>query len=449
MSLLLRRVAVIGAVAVAAISSASAQSSSIPSRLTDSAFWNLFSTMSEGGGSFPSENFISNERTYQYPIPYLQKRVREGDVYLGVGPEQNFTYIANLKPGFVFIFDIRRQNALAQLMYKALFELSATRAEFLSRLFSRPLPDSTVRKSNASAWELFTALAAAAPSDSLFQRNLAAIDERLTKTHGFWLDSADLRSLRHVYVTFFEAGTDINYNYRPGFAAFNPAYPTLGELQGLTNATGEHMAFLADERRYETVRALELRNAIVPVVGDFAGPKAIRAVGDWLRARHANVGAFYLSNVEQYLFRSTVDAGRFYENVATLPTDTTSTFIRSVPPQGPLMAMMNLAPTTPQISYSVRVLDSGNVSTIVVTKDSAGQLVTTRTVDSSAKRPLSPVPVFRSLPQPPLGLTPRVMMGGTLFSGVASIAETLRAYRAGSLDTYNAAIGMTKVDGWK
>jgi len=416
--------------------------------LSDSAFWNLFATMSEQGGSFPSENFISNERTYQYPIPYLQKLVRAGDVYLGVGPEQNFTYIANLKPGFAFIFDIRRQNAFAQLMYKALFELSPTRAEFLSRLFSRPLPDSVAAKSNASAFELFAGIAAAAPNDSLFQRNLVAIDDRLTKTHGFALDSADLRSLRHVYVTFFEAGTDINYNYRPGFNSLNPVYPTLGELQGLTNATGEHMAFLADEGRYQAVRSMELRNAIVPVVGDFAGAKAIRAVGAWLRERHANVGAFYLSNVEQYLFRSPLDAGRFYENVATLPTDTTSTFIRSVPPQGPLIAM-NLAPVTPQISYSVRVLDSGNVSTILVTKDSAGQRVTTRTVDSSANRPLSPVPVFRSLQPPPLTFSPRVMMGGTLFSGVASIAQTLRAYRDGTLDGYDAAIRMTKVDGWK
>ena len=443
---LLRRL--VPAVALVLATSPAGAQSSLPSRLSDSEFWNLFSTMSEQGGSFPSENFISNERTYQHPIPYLQRTVRAGDVYLGVGPEQNFTYIANLKPAFAVIFDIRRQNALAHLMYKALFELSANRGEFLSRLFSRRLPDSVTAKPNASAEELFAALAAASSNDSLFQRNLNAIYERLTKTHGFALDSADLRSIRHVYVTFFEAGTDINYNYRPGFNSLNPVYPTLGELQGLTNATGEHMAFLADEGRYQAVRSMELRNAIVPVVGDFAGAKAIRAVGAWLRERHANVGAFYLSNVEQYLFRSPLDAGRFYENVATLPTDTTSTFIRSVPPQGPLIAM-NLAPVTPQISYSVRVLDSGNVSTILVTKDSAGQRVTTRTVDSSANRPLSPVPVFRSLQPPPLTFSPRVMMGGTLFSGVASIAQTLRAYRDGTLDGYDAAIRMTKVDGWK
>ena len=443
---LLRRL--VPAVALVLATSPAGAQSSLPSRLSDSEFWNLFSTMSEQGGSFPSENFISNERTYQHPIPYLQRTVRAGDVYLGVGPEQNFTYIANLKPAFAVIFDIRRQNALAHLMYKALFELSANRGEFLSRLFSRRLPDSVTAKPNASAEELFAALAAASSNDSLFQRNLNAIYERLTKTHGFALDSADLRSIRHVYVTFFEAGTDINYNYRPGFAGVSPMYPTLGELQGLTNANGDRMAFLADEQRYQLVRSMEQRNVIVPVVGDFAGPKAIRAVGAWLKERGANVGAFYLSNVEQYLFRSSFDASRFYENVATLPTDTTSMFIRSVPPQGPLMAM-NAVPVAPQILYSVQVLDSGNVSVISVTKDSAGQRVTTRTVDSSVNRPLSPLPVFRALQPSPLAFSPRIMMGGTLFSGVAPIGQTLRAYRAGTLDSYNAAIGMTKVDGWK
>ena len=448
MLILFRRVVLVGAVAAATTASAQS-SSSLPSRLSDSVFWNLFSTMSEDGGSFPSENFVSNERTYQHPIPYLQRIVRPGDVYLGVGPEQNFTYIANLKPAFAVIFDIRRQNALAHLMYKALFELSPTRADFLSRLFSRPLPGSTATKSGATPEELFIAIVAASPNDTLFERNLRAIYDCLTKTHGFALDSADLRSIRHVYVTFFEAGTDINYQYRPGSVGVSPVYPTLGELQALTNASGDRMAFLADDRRYELVRTMELRNLIVPVVGDFAGPKAIRAVGAWLKERNANVGAFYLSNVEQYLFRSPLDANRFYENVSTLPTDTTSMFIRSVPPQGPLVSM-NLGPVTSQIFYSVQVLDSGNVSTIVVTRDSAGQRVTTRTVDSSANRPLSPLPVFRSLQPPsPLTFSPRVAMGGTLFSGVAPIGQTLRAFRAGTLGTYDAAIGMTKVDGWK
>jgi hypothetical protein len=40
------------------------------------------------------------------------------------------------------VLDIRRQNMLEHLTYKALFEMSTDRADFLSRLFSRQrLPD--------------------------------------------------------------------------------------------------------------------------------------------------------------------------------------------------------------------------------------------------------------------------------------------------------------------
>jgi hypothetical protein len=78
------------------------------------------------------------------------------------------------------------------------------------------------------------------------------------------------------------------------------------------------------------VRQLQLRNLIVPVVGDFAGPKAIRAVGEFVRAHGAIVSAIYTSNVEQYLFREPHKARQYYENVSTLPLDSTSTFVRAI-----------------------------------------------------------------------------------------------------------------------
>jgi hypothetical protein len=78
------------------------------------------------------------------------------------------------------------------------------------------------------------------------------------------------------------------------------------------------------------LRSLQEKNLIVPVVGDFAGPRAIRAVGDYLRSRKATVSAFYLSNVEQYLFEDPDNWKHFYQNVATLPLDTNSLFIRSL-----------------------------------------------------------------------------------------------------------------------
>jgi len=77
------------------------------------------------------------------------------------------------------------------------------------------------------------------------------------------------------------------------------------------------------------VKDLQSRNLIVPIVGDFAGPKALRSVGAYLRQHGVVVRAFYTSNVEQYLFRSEAAPPAFYANVAALPIDKDSVFIRS------------------------------------------------------------------------------------------------------------------------
>jgi len=114
-----------------------AASADLPERLTDQAFWAIPETFSEPGGTFHSDNFISNEGRFQLVIPELVTRVKPGGLYIGVGPEQNFTYLAAVRPKMAFIIDIRRGNLQEHLLYKALMELSADRAEFLSRLFSR------------------------------------------------------------------------------------------------------------------------------------------------------------------------------------------------------------------------------------------------------------------------------------------------------------------------
>src|SRR6185503_2630533 len=141
------------------------------------------------------------------------------------------------------------------------------------------------------------------------------------------------------------------------------------EIQTLTNAEGVNMAFLATEENYQSLRALHGKNLVVPVVGDFAGPKAIRGVGDYLKKRRATVSAFYLSNVEQYLFRGPGDADRFYRNVETLPLDSNSTFIRSVPPDnalgGALTFLSNGASNFGSYTYvSIGVRDSAGVNVV-------------------------------------------------------------------------------------
>jgi hypothetical protein len=105
--------------------------------------------------------------------------------------------------------------------------------------------------------------------------------------------------------------------------------PTYAELMMESDGAGNQRSYLASEDNYRTLRDLERNNLIVPLVGDFAGDKAIRTVGQYVRDHGATVTAFYTSNVEQYLFQSD-DWKKFFGNVATLPVDTSSTFIRAV-----------------------------------------------------------------------------------------------------------------------
>lgn len=303
----------------------------IPARLDDSTFWSLVTNISEPGGYFRSDNFVGNETTLQWVIPALQRYSKEGGAYLGVGPDQNFTYLIALKPKIAFIVDIRRQNMLTLLMYKALIEQSSDRIDFVSRLFARPRPAGL--DSAATPEAIFTAFATVRPDTDAYRRNLAAIKDRLTRQHGFKLSDDDLARITVVYGAFVDAGPDITYNYVPGrgnYPARGGRMPSYAEMASGTDSVGLHRGYLGSEANFRALKAMEADNLIVPVVGDFAGPKAIRAVGTYLKEHHAVVSAFYLSNVEQYLFQQNDDWSKFYTNVGTLPLDSSSTFIRSV-----------------------------------------------------------------------------------------------------------------------
>jgi hypothetical protein len=316
---------------------------SIPQRLADSTFWRLMNDYSEPWGIFRSENFVSNETSLQWIIPELQRTVKPGGVYLGVAPDQNFTYILAVKPSIAFIIDIRHQNAVQHLMYKALMEMSNSRAEFLARLFARP-PLAGVDATSTPV-QLFDALANSKPDSAIYRANLQAIMDRLTKVHRFALSDSEVLSMSCVYGAFFTNGPALTYGHSSECRNPGPfAYGNRGGGGGMggpfgmpsylsmlleTDGTGTDRSYLATEANFRALKDLEERNLIVPLTGNFAGDKAIRSAGQYARQHGAIVSTFYLSNVEQYLFQQNDEAMRFYKNVATLPIDSTSTFIRS------------------------------------------------------------------------------------------------------------------------
>ena len=328
---------------------AQAPARTLPDRLTDAEFWKLIADVSEPGGYFRSDNFLSNETAFQTVIPTLLETTKRGTVYLGVGPEQNFTYIAALRPKMAVIFDIRRGNLHMQLLYKSLFEMSTDRADFVSRLFSKPRPaklDTTVTVDS-----IFAAFWWVATDSVLYRRNLSAVKDHLVKKHGFALSEDDLAGLTYVYNAFYYGGPIIDYSW-PNQGGQTSWAPTYADLMVQNDGRGTQRSFLATEANFRFLKDMQMKNLIVPVVGDFGGPSAIRAVAQYLKDRNATVTAIYTSNVEQYLFQS--DAWRrYYENVATLPTDSTTTFIRSV---GGNIAFRGGYPRLPSVLSSVHQL---------------------------------------------------------------------------------------------
>jgi hypothetical protein len=305
---------------------AQAARKALPTRLTDQEFWQLSSELSEHDGEFQSDNLVSNEVWQQYVIPDLLKAVSPAGVYLGVGPEQNFTYIAALKPAMAFIIDVRRGNLDLQLMYKALFELSANRAEFVSRLFSRRQPNGIDEQSTAA--DIFKAFSNVERSQALYDETLGSIKRQLVARHGFALTSDDWSSIESAFDALSTFGPNIHYLSTGTDTYGGGLLPSYADLMTATDEHGVPHSYLNTEDSFRLVKDLEIRNLIVPVVGDFTGPKAIRAVGNYLKDRGTMVSTFYLSNVEMYLDRE-MTWGSFCRNVAALPLDAKSLFIRS------------------------------------------------------------------------------------------------------------------------
>jgi len=322
---MLKRVFIMSAICLLWLASPSSKAAdSLPNQYTDAEFWRMVTDFSEPGGAFPYENFVSNEVSYQDVLPELTRIAKPGGAYLGVAPEQNFTYIAAIQPKVAFILDIRRQNMLELLMYKALFEMSADRVEFVSRLFSRPKP--TGLTSTASAEDIFKAFESITGRPDLFKQTLQAIKDRLITQHQFKLSPDDELKIEYVFNVFLRGGPRMDYAYAS--SSPNNQVPSYYNLMVTTDGRGKNWAYLETEERYRYVRAMQLKNLIVPLVADFGGPKTIKTIAQYLKDHGSTVSVFYISNVEDYLNSSWT---QYSANLAALPTDDSTLLIRFIP----------------------------------------------------------------------------------------------------------------------
>jgi hypothetical protein len=331
MPLLIRPSLILAAFFSLAVSST--RPSGIPDRITAADFSRIIREFSEAGGYFHSDNLVSNENAYLSVVNKLRDLNVSGGAYIGVGPEQNFTYIARVRPVIAFIIDIRRQAMIQHLMYKAIFHLSADRAQFLARLLSRPLAGKGAPDADASVTELMDYFSAAPADANFFRSNLADIERIIQSEFRVHLSAEDRDSLAQVSRAFYTDGVAISFRFgsfrRGGFNRF----PSMKELAEQLDPDGKPGSYLARSDDYRFLRQLHEKNRIIPLVGDFAGPKTLKAIAGFLRDNSCSLNVFYTSNVEMYLFQNDSFAA-FAENVRYLPAGPKSLIIRSVPNVG-------------------------------------------------------------------------------------------------------------------
>jgi len=389
----------------------------LPAAISDEEFWRLISEFSEPGGSYPYENFVSNEWNQQKIVPALKEATRPGEVYIGVGPEQNFTYAAALQSKMAFVVDIRRQNMLEHLLYKALFELAPNRADFVSRLFSRKPPSGLDEKTSPGA--LFAAYGNLKGDADVFRENLEAV-KNIFKRHKYPLSSDDLSRIEFVYQVFFRGGPAINYS----FASASPAAstPSYTQIATMSDDEGHKWNYLATEETFRYVREMQRKNLFVPLVGDFSGPTTIRSIARYLKEHNANVSAFYASNVETYLDEKQIR--NFYISLLSLPIDSTTTTIRYVD----FMHNTEIPWWNPSLSY----LQVVSPMSVLANLASGGKMPTYNEV-------------LRLIPDPSPGRTiPRFTLPANLGPGRPSVTISINPQAGGVFQT-SVPIGTIQV----
>jgi len=300
------------------------QTAVAPPRQAGPPFAQTVSSLSERAGYFDTDNLISNESSYLQILPALRAKNLQGGAYIGVGPDQNFTYIAESRPAIAFIVDIRRDNLLLHLLFKALFQQSRTRVEYLARLFGRPVPPDIEPWRGAAIDRLVKYIDDAKAGDG---RALATEVERTIRGFGVPLTPDDMRTIAGFHRRFIDAGLSLQFQSTGRPPQGN--YPNYRDLITDTDPSGRRASFLGSEEAFQFVRGLEGHDRVIPVVGDLSGPSALASVAKLLASRGERVSAFYASNVEFYLFREG-SFPRFVANLRQLPHTPESVVIRSI-----------------------------------------------------------------------------------------------------------------------
>ena len=296
-----------------------------PTTRVDSAFAKLVQQLSEPGGYFDSDNLISNESSYLHVLGGMRRIGVSGGAYVGVGPDQNFSYMAQVRPRIAFMIDIRRDNLLQHLLFKSLFEMARNRAEYLALLTGRAVPNELAKWNKKSITEIVELIDRSPPDPDQFETTRSVVRTKL-KRYGVPVTPAELETVGRIQQAFFDSGLDLKFTSLG--RAPRDYYPDLRKLLLEKDLSGKQLNYLASEDDFQFVKSLEGRNLVIPVVGNLAGTHALHEIGRVISERGEKLSTLYVSNVEFYLMREgTFDA--FAANVRSIPHDPHSVIIRS------------------------------------------------------------------------------------------------------------------------
>ena len=288
----------------------------------------LSQKISEPGGYFGSDNLVSNELSYQHIIPKLQEMGVTGGVYMGVGPDQSFTYIAAIRPSKAFMIDIRRDCLLHHLLFKSLFMMSRNRAEYLALMFGKPVPAKLKDWNNRSLKELIEYIDRTPSDAKLYEKYRADIKLQINK-FGFNLSDRDHEAIQRIYQAFYQSGMEVRYVIRDRPMPSNRYFPSYRSILLETDLNNQQRNYLATEDSYQFLKKMQEQNLIIPITGDLSGEHAVKAVGKYLQETGEKISAFYVSNVEFYLWRQSGSFERVVQNLKSLPITDKSVIIRS------------------------------------------------------------------------------------------------------------------------
>ncbi len=289
----------------------------------DTTFAGTVARLSEAPGYFDSDNLISNETSYLHAVTHLRNGGVRGGAYIGVGPDQNFSYIAAIRPTVAFMIDIRRDNMLMHLMFKALFQRSSNRFEYLARWTGKVVPPD-VRSRNGAPIDSILAWVDSLPVDPRHSETDSIL--ATVRRYGIPLAVIDTATIRRFHNEFVSQGLDLRFTSTGRVPRF--FYPTLRQLILERDLDGNRASYLASEDGWRFLKDLEARDRVIPVTGNLAGTKAFPAITREISARRERVSALYVSNVEMYIWRDGSFA-TFAENATHLPRDERSVIIRS------------------------------------------------------------------------------------------------------------------------